>query len=340
MKAFRGVDSFPYEVPVDVLAALGTTGRVLLATHENPDPDGMGSLVALGLALQERGRQVARMDAGPLPRVLESLPGLGRIARAKPGDRFELALLFDAHRRARIGDDGVALDTADRVIAIDHHPPGPEGTDCDAAWILPEAPATTMLVLSILYGMHDVPLGTDKASCLYAGLLTDTGGFRHANTTQDALRAAADLVGLGADPAALADRLLHQRRPQAMRLRGAALLNTDYRLGGAVAIMVVDEDLLERTGGSLEETEGLVSELTGIDGVRVGALLKQVGADDWRVSLRSSGEVRVDEVARSFGGGGHHRAAAFSTDAGDRDSVEAALLAELTRALDAAGDAR
>ena len=334
------MSAFPYEVPEDLMAAIENAGRVLLATHENPDPDGLGSLVALGLALAERGRHVARVSTGPLPEALADLPGVDRIEVADPDERFDLGLLFDAHRRGRLGGAAPRLDAADRVLAIDHHPPGPEGSDCDDAWIVPDAPATAMLVLSVLRRMHDVPLGTEKASCLYAGLLTDTGGFQHANTTHDALLAAADLVSLGADPAAIADRLMSRRRPQAVRLRGEALATTDYRLGGALALMVVERELLERTGADLDDTEGLVSELTGVEGVRVAALLKQGENGDWRVSLRSGDGTYVDGIARRFGGGGHHRAAAFSTEAVGRDDVERELLEAVAAALDEAGDTR
>lgn len=332
------MSGFPYHAPEDVMAAIENADSVLLGTHENPDPDGLGSLVALGLALGERGRRVARVSTGPLAEALEFLPGLDRIPEVRSGERFDLGLIFDAHRRSRLGDAASRLDAAAHVVAIDHHPPGPHGSDCDDAWILPEAPATTMMVLSLLHQLHDVPLGADKASCLYAGLLTDTGGFRHANTTHDALLAAADLVSHGADPASIADHLLAQRRPEALRLRAETLLGTRYPLDGRVALTSVDLASLERTGASLDDTEGLVSELSGIDGVRVAVFMKQVEPAQWRVSLRAGEGVRVDGIARRFGGGGHHRAAAFSANGGDREAIEHDLLGAIEDALESAGD--
>lgn len=319
--------AFPYPVPEPVLASIERSERVLLGTHENPDADGLGSLVATGLALLERGRHVAMVAIDEVPGTLGELTGLDRIPRL--GDdtsAHDLALIFDCHRRERLGPGHERLEQAERVIAIDHHPLDPRGSDCDALWLVEDAPATTMMIHSLLRELHDVPLGADKASCLYAGLLTDTGGFRHANTTHDALLAAADLVGHGADPAAIADTMLHRRRPEALRLLGEALLATEYRLDGRVALMVIDEDLLARTGATLAETEGLVSYLTSVEGVEVAVMLKQDDGGRWRVSLRSQSAIRVDRIARDFGGGGHHRAAAFSADHTPREELEAGLL--------------
>lgn len=331
------MSSFPYVAPEDLIATISDADSVLLATHENPDPDGMGSLLALGLALAERGRRVARIETEPIVDALAWLPGLDRVPAVEDPERFDLAIVFDAHRRSRLGDAAGRLDQAARVAAIDHHPPGPDGSDVDEPWIVASAPATAMLVLSLLHQLHDVPLGAEKATCLYAGLLTDTGGFRHANTTQDALLAAADLVSDGAEPAIIAGHLMVQRDPGALRLRAEALLNTEYRLGGAVALASVDLDMLERTGTGLDVTEGLVSEIVGIEGVRVAALMKQVSPDSWRVSLRARDDVRVDEIARRLGGGGHHRAAAFSANGGDRAVVERRLLEAVAASLDASG---
>lgn len=319
--------AFPYPVPESVLASLERSERVLLGTHENPDADGLGSLVATGLALLERGRGVAMVAIDEVPGTLGELTGLDRIPRLE-GDpsRYDLALIFDCHRRERLGPGHDRLEQADRVVAIDHHPLDPRGSDCDEVWLVDDAPATAMMVLSLLRELHDMPLGADKASCLYAGLLTDTGGFRHANTTRDALLAAADLVDQGADAAAIADTMLYRRRPEALHLLGEVLLATGYHLDGRVAAAVVDHDLLDRTRAASDETEGLVSYLTSIEGVAVAVMLKQVAADSWRVSLRSGAEVRVDRIARDFGGGGHHRAAAFSVDGVSRETLEAELL--------------
>ena len=334
--------SFPYATPKQLLDAIESCRTVVLATHENPDADGLGSLLALGLALHRNGRTVHRLVTGPLPENLVGLPGLQRIEAWTPpaggtnGESPDLVILFDCHRRSRLGTAGAQLDDAPLVAAVDHHPIDPRGSDVDLLWLVDDAPSTSMMVHSLLRDLHALPLDADQASNLYAGLLTDTGGFRHANTTGDALLSAAELVQRGADAAALADQLLHRKRPQAVRLTGEALLLTQYRLDGRVAVMAVDQELLARTGARLDESESLTSQLTSIEGVQLGALLREVGPRQWRVSLRSNGSVEVDAVARGFGGGGHHRAAAYTSE-GSREEVESTLLDALAQVLDRAG---
>lgn len=333
------MSGFPYVPPPELLQAIETCRTMVLATHENPDADGLGSLLAFGLALSEHGRSVHRLDSGVLPANLVQLPGLDRVLPWNAPDgargdvRPDLVVLFDCHRRARLGAAAAQLEGAPFVVAIDHHPLDPRGSDVDLSWLVEDAPSTSMLVHSILHELGDLPLDADQASNLYAGLLTDTGGFRHANTTRDALLSAADLVHRGADPSALADQLLYRRRPQALQLTGEVLLNTRYPLDGRIALMVVEQELLARTGARFDESESLASQLTSIEGVQFGALLRQVGPRSWRVSLRSNGLAPVDDVARGFGGGGHHRAAAYTAE-GSREDVESTLVDALARALD------
>ena len=219
--------AFPYPVPSRLLSAIEDSRAVVLATHENPDADGLGSVIAFGLALRERGREVWRLADGDLASPLDELPGVDRLDVYTEKDPTpDLVILFDCHRRERMGRAGRLVAEVPFVAAVDHHPTDPRGSDTDLAWLIEEAPSTTMMVLSMLHELHDVPLDADKAGCLYAGLLTDTGGFRHANTTHDALLAAADLVHAGADAEGLAERLMHRRRPEAVRLTGEALLHT------------------------------------------------------------------------------------------------------------------
>lgn len=332
------MSGFPYEVPPDLLAAIGSSRFVVLATHENPDADGLGSVLALGLALARGGRTVRRLENGPIPANLSGLPGLDRVpAWEGAGDELpDLVLLFDCHRRSRLGDARVHLDGASFVAAIDHHPLDPRGSDVDCLWLVEDAPSSTMLVHSLILAAELPELDAAQASNLYAGLLTDTGGFRHGNTTEDALRAAADLVRDGADAAALAESLLHGRRPQAVRLTGEVLAGTSFLHEGRIAVMVVDRALLARTGARFDESESLASQLTGIEGVRFGVLMREVGPGAWRVSLRANGEAAVDGVARSFGGGGHRAAAAFTAE-GSREAVRSQVVAALSRALEGPG---
>lgn len=317
---------FPYGPPPGLLRELRGGGRSWLVPHTNSDADSLGSMLACAGALRQLGHEVVvlRHDEELPPAYLE-LPGMEHavlVDDAPPApDRL---LLFDfqqAHRSGGVvGRAGGAT-----AIVIDHHPVDGGEDFADERWILPGAAATAMLVHSLVLALDEVELTPDMAHALYAALLTDTGGFRFSNTSRDAFVAAADLVARGALPGEIAEALMHRRRPQALRLMAGVLDSADYRLGGRVALLYVTRDLLERTGGEMAESEGIVNLFSSAEGVDMAALLREEGDGEWRVSLRSGGRCDVREVAVAMGGGGHKRAAAFSSTE-ERPALEARLL--------------
>lgn len=324
-----------FAVPAGLLAELSGAREVLVASHENPDADGIGSALALAIGLERMGKRVARLGPPTLGQPLDSLPGLARIDVDDGARRYDLAVLFDCHRRSRLGEAAPVLERAGRAIAIDHHPLAAP-TDLDLVWIEESAASSSLLVWSVLRALGHGSIDPDQAGCIYAGLLTDTGGFRHEGTDAAVLAAAADLVAAGADPVGLARSLLHRQRPESLRLLAESLLRIHYDHGGAIAWVVVDRALLERTGAQPTETEGIISYLTALEGVSIAILLREHPAGTWRVSLRGLGTVAVDGLARSFGGGGHRRAAAFSTEE-SLGSLRPRLVCAARDVLDAAG---
>ncbi len=330
------MSGFPYPVPGEVASALDGATSVLVVAHERPDADSLGSLVAFALAEQRRGCRVLRVPQEIPPVLREALPGLGRVeVAAAPVDsaaRFDLLVFFDGHRLSRLGRAREWAGRARTTVCIDHHPPGPEGSDFDVTWLVPSAPSTTMLVQSWLHAIG-AEIDADQAGALFAGLMTDTGGFRHANTDADAFRAAAELVERGADAPGLAHLLLHRRSRASLALLARAIESTHYLLGGRFALVRLDRETLDRVGATDHDTEGLISYLLAVQGVRVAALVREETGGGLRVSLRARRGARVDGIARAFGGGGHHRAAAFPYE-GDVDALERALIETVGRELD------
>jgi phosphoesterase RecJ-like protein len=329
----------PYVPPPRVQQLLADARSVLLATHENPDADGLGSLIACGLALPRAGRSVARLGDGPLPMPLDELPGLDRIPVDDGRANYDLAIQFDCRMPARLGDDAAALNRCERILVVDHHPPDPDEDSGATEWIVPTAPSATLLALSLICSVTGIEaVDPDVATNLYAGLAVDTGGFRHPSTTAHALRAGALLIDRGAAASEVTELLLHRRRPAAVLLMAEVMGSARYEADGQIVMLSVPGTVIDRCGALVEEAEGLVSVASAIDGVALAVMHLEYEPGAWRVSLRSHAPWEVNRIARAHGGGGHLQAAGFRAR-GDLPDLQAELLPELRSEL-AAGMAR
>lgn len=329
----------PYHVPARVLELLRGAKSILLATHESPDADGLGSVAGFGLALLPLGYRIARLGTTPLRPPLDTLPGITSIPVDDGEAVYDLAILFDCRVAGRLGVDAGALSRCRGVLVIDHHPPADDEVSAGEDWIVVSAPATTLLTLSLISALGGIEsVGADVATNLYAGLIVDTGGFRHPSTTASALRAGGLLVDRGADAPGITERLLHRRRPEAVRLLATVLDGVRYEAGGRIVFLRVEETTLRGCGARIEEAEGLISVASAIEGVALSVMHLETAPGQWRVSLRAHRPWRVDLIARENDGGGHLLAAGFR-EQGDLEELQARLLPRLGEEL-AAGDGR
>lgn len=329
----------PYVLPAFARDLLREANSILLCTHENPDADGMGSLLACGLALPRLGFDVARLGEDRLPPTLVALPGHDTVPVDDGKREYDLAILFDCRVANRLGPHAPALGRCREVLVVDHHPPLDDEESAGQDWVVPGSPATTLLALALIRELGGIEtVDADIATNLYAGLAVDTGGFRHASTTAAALRAGALLVDRGARASEITEILLHQRRPEAVqllsRVMGAARYDADRR----IVTLEVSQELLHACGALTEEAEGLISIASAIEGVRLAVMFLEGDHGNWRVSLRAHAPWRVSQIAHDFGGGGHVLAAGFRSP-GPLDSLRDRVLAAAREEL-ARGDSR
>ncbi len=323
----------PYPPPAELIALLGSSHGFRLTTHVNPDADGIGSLLGLGLALRAAGKSVQMVRHENGPSAFATLPGYAEMVRPEElTGEAEVVILFDCHEIDRIGPAAAGLTGNEKVVVIDHHLEGRSGGDGELQWLEPTAAASAAMVHSLVVSMDELALSAPVASCLYAGLITDTGGFRFSNTDAITLRIGADLVEHGAAAAALAESFLHRRSPATLRLLSRVLDSFDYRLGGRIVLARMTRAMCEETGGQMEDTEGFVNFATSAEGVELVALFKEVDATTWRVSLRANDPHDVQRVAEHFGGGGHAKAAGCTLQ-GSIEEVEEKILDALRREL-------
>jgi len=322
-------------IPEPLLARLRDGRRFLVVSHANPDGDAIGTGLGLARAMRGAGHQALVWSRDPVPTVYLQLPGAGdiHVGEDPPPDfpaAFDCAIVLECPTLDRTG-----LETRLALLPqlnIDHHL-GNAGYG-EAAWVDPQAPAVAVMVAELLRELR-VPIDSDAASCLFVGLSTDTGGFRFANATPRAFRAAADLVAEGASVERVS-QWLHESQPEgAVRLLGG-LLATLERHGedGRVATARLTREMFAAAGAAPGDAEGLIDVPRSVAGVDAVGLLREVGDDLWKISLRSRGTIDVEAIARAHGGGGHRNAAGFRIEGGfesARAAVVEALLAATGR---------
>ena len=296
--------------------ALRQHDRFLVVTHENPDGDALGSLLAATLALRQLGKDVVMYLAGqtPLPREYAFMP-LDELRREPPADAADRVLLaVDCAKEDRIGDE-TALSRAPLVLNVDHHH---DNTRFGHLNLIVADASSTGEVLRDLFAELGVDLTPELAEPLYIALVTDTGRFQYANTTPKALRLAAELVDAGADIHAVFQEVYESVEFAKLKLLARALGRAEVLEGGRIVVSHLLRADFAAVGASEPYSEGIIDYLRAVEGAELAVLVREqlsVGAATHKGSLRSSiDELDVSAIARRFGGGGHRQAAGFSTD--------------------------
>jgi phosphoesterase RecJ-like protein len=302
-----------------VAAALAAADRVVVASHENPDGDAIGSIIAAGHALRQQGKQVrSYLHAdSPIPPEYAFL-GLDQVERRIDPDSVQgwTLLALDCGNERRLGPDHEALRAAfDSVVDIDHHH---DNSRFGQANLVDGRASSTAEILSRVFDAMGVEFTPQIAEALYVGLVTDTGRFQYRTTSPAALRLGARLLDEGADVHKVYELIYESVPWSKQRLLGRVLENARMYAGGEVLVSHVTREDLSLVTGDEATTEGLIDELRRVDGVQVAGLIReQMPLADGtitqnRVSLRSRGKVDVSEIARKSRGGGHKQAAGFS----------------------------
>jgi phosphoesterase RecJ-like protein len=299
-----------------VVDEIQAADRFLLTTHENPDGDALGSLLALHHILRSLGKDsVMFLDAKefPLPVEYRFLP-LEEVFHEPPADHVDRVVVFlDCGNIDRMPIEWLRRDKA-RILNVDHHHDNTRFGDVNLV------DTDVSSTAEIVYGLTKelgVELTPEIAGALYVGLVTDTGRFMYENTHSGAHRMAAELIEAGVNVNDTYRRLYERVPIEKLRLVARALDKVEQVDGGALAISYITAEDYEATGASEVLTEGIIDHLRSLEGAAVAALVrdKADGPTKRKVSLRSmNGRIDVSKIAREKGGGGHERAAGFSTD--------------------------
>ncbi|MDQ6847109.1 MAG: DHH family phosphoesterase [Candidatus Dormibacteraeota bacterium] len=288
----------------DIRAVIDRKGVIACLPHKDADADSLGSALGFALSLRSIGHEVRVVVPSPLPRMLEYLPGFETISE-DPGD-IDALFTFDCATVARFGDKQDLIRRTETVVNIDHHVSN-EGFGT-INLIEARASATGQVVHRLLTTIG-APITADVATNLYAALFTDTGGFRHENTTEAALRLGADLVAAGADPGWVALKSYKSRSVPQIKLEGLAVGRLHTEFEGRLVWSQITQAMLEEAGADMMESEGVIDQLQSIDTMEIAVLFKEHSPGVTKVSVRTRDPYDATAVCRPFGGGGHHRAA-------------------------------
>jgi len=314
-----------------VAEAIRQRHRFVVVSHVRPDGDAVGSQLAMAYALRDMGKDVRVVSRDLAPPPLNVFPGVSDIAIVdRVDDPGDAVIVMEAGDLLRTGVSGLEHGF---VINIDHH----VGNSMFGAvnWLDVSAAACGEMVFDLVRELG-VPLSYEIAVHLYIALLTDTGSFHHSNITPRTFDICRQCVEAGVNPSLVARSVFDNNNLGRLKLMGAVLSRMQLDDTGRLATVSVDEQLVTACHGTYEDTEGLINLPLTVGEIQAVVLFKEVGPDDWRVSMRSKGDVNVNAVAREFGGGGHKNASGCSAS-GSLEQLKRIFRQKITEQMDLAG---
>jgi bifunctional oligoribonuclease and PAP phosphatase NrnA len=308
--------------------AIRSRQRFVISSHARPDGDSIGSQLAMAFALRALGKhvEVVNQDAAPAP--LMAFPGVPSIQVAdRVEGEFDAAIIMECSELKRTGVEGF-----DRyfVINIDHHP---GNSDFGAInWFDAGAAACSEMVFDVIVALG-VPLSVEIATHVYIGILTDTGSFHYSSISARTFDICRQLVDAGVDPPKVARSIFDSNTLGRLKLFGSVLSSIELEHDGRLAVVCVDRAMAAAAGGTYDDTEGLINLPLTVREIQAAVFFKEIDKHEYRVSMRSKGDIDLCAVAKKFGGGGHKNASGC-TVTGRYADVRARVVREVTEAIE------
>ena len=293
------------KIPRELVSVFKKEKVFLLATHLNPDGDAIGSALALSNALESMGKEVHVYNKDRVPEFYRFMPGYRRFKTGLKNalTKKPVLVLLDCNSPERAALEHYSFR---RSVVIDHHET--ETDFGDMRWVVPASAATGLMIFYLIKAMG-VTVTRDMSTNLYTAIAVDTGTFRYSNTSSEVLKASAELIEAGANPAFTADCLYERWGINRFDLLVMTLHNLEIK--NDIAVMYITEDMFQKTDTTPEDTENFANFPRMIQTVKIAAVFRDIGNGFWKVSLRSKGNVNVAKIAELYGGGGHKNAAGF-----------------------------
>jgi phosphoesterase RecJ-like protein len=311
-----------------IVEAIQARQRFVISSHSRPDGDSIGSQLAAAYALRAIGKQVTVINADPAPPPLMQFPGVSDITIADrvEGD-FDAAIIMEC---GDLGRTGVAGLERFFVINIDHHPGNAAYGQLN--WFDASAAACGEQVFDLVRALK-VPLTRDIATHIYLAILTDTGSFHYSSISPRTFDICSQALEAGVDPVLVARNVYDSNNMGRLKLFGAVLSAMQIDPTARIAIVYLDHEMARQAGGTYEDTEGIINLPLTVKEIQAVVFFKQTEGDEYRVSMRSKGDIDIGAVAKEFGGGGHKNAAGC-TVSGPVDALQKTFIEKIEEAID------
>jgi len=313
-----------------IVEAIRARQRFVISSHARPDGDSIGSQVAMAYALRALGKTAVIVNEDPAPGPIMQFPGVSDIVVAeRVTGEFDAAIIMECGDLARTGVAGL-----DRffIVNIDHHP-GNTGYG-QINWFDARASACGEMVFDLVAALG-VALTPEIATHIYLAILTDTGSFHYSSISTRTFDICRRCLEAGVDPVLVARNVYDSNNMGRLKLFGSVLSAMQIDATGRIAIVYLDHEMAREAGGTYEDTEGLINLPLTVKEIQAVVFFKQVEGDEYRVSMRSKGEIDIGAVAKQFQGGGHKNAAGC-TVTGPVDAMQKLFVERIERAIDAA----
>src|SRR5712691_10877570 len=308
--------------------AIRARRRFVLSSHSRPDGDSIGSQLAMAYALRALGKDATVVNADPAPLPLMAFPGVPdiRIAPRVDGE-FDAAIIMECGDLGRTGVAGL-----DRffVVNIDHHPGNTSYGQIN--WFDAGAAACGEMVFDLVRALG-VPFSQEIATHIYLAILTDTGSFHYSSISPRTFDICRDALEAGVDPVAVARNVYDSNNMGRLKLFGSVLSAMQIDGSGQIAIVYLDHEMARAAGGTYDDTEGLINLPLTVKEIQAVVFFKHVEGDEYRVSMRSKGDIDIGSIAKQFGGGGHKNAAGC-TVSGPIDGLQKTFVEKIEHAID------
>jgi bifunctional oligoribonuclease and PAP phosphatase NrnA len=328
-QAFAHADTFRA-----IIQWIKASDRILVVSHMHPDGDAVSSITAMGWMVQQFNVSLTMLDIDPLPKKFAGQWSYNQVICGKraeaPVERFKRVIFVDCADQQRPGDLSTWIADDASIVVIDHHATNKGFGELNVVDVIS---ASTTEVLFGLFSHSGLPFTQEFAQSIYTGLMTDTEGFRYANTTPRVLRIAAECLETGIQGHHIAEKALEQTTGTHVELLRRALNRLAFNAERDIAWVVVTVDDMEETGATFDDLEGIVNVARNIEGVEVGMLFKEMKQGSVKISLRAGDHMDVAAIAAQFNGGGHIKAAGCSFNGSLNDAIAA-----VTKAVQAALD--